>query len=114
MILRSASAAAARAPPRMRIAPAILAASGTLKAVCRRLHARLGGGFSSGTDRVILAVHAIGEAVPMRRGSVPWLFVVVAVSAMAVFVALTIAVTAGPSLGLDSRAFQIADDLRAP
>ena len=32
---------------------------------------------------------------------------------MAVFVVLTIAVTAGPSLGLDSRAFEIADDLRA-
>jgi len=33
---------------------------------------------------------------------------------MAVFVALTIAVSARPALGLDSRAFQIANDLRAP
>ena len=50
----------------------------------------------------------------MRRGAVPWLLVVTAVSAMAVFVALTVVVTASPSLALDSRAFQIADDLRAP
>ena len=50
----------------------------------------------------------------MRRGSVPQLLLAVAVTAMAVFVALTIAVTAGPPLGLDSRAFQIVDALRTP
>ena len=33
---------------------------------------------------------------------------------MAVFVALTVAVTSSPSLALDARAFEIADDLRAP
>ncbi len=52
--------------------------------------------------------------MPMRRASVPWLLVVVAVTAVAVFVALTIAVTGSSSLALDSRAFEIADDLRAP
>jgi len=39
---------------------------------------------------------------------------VVAVTATAVFVALTIAVTGSSSLALDSRAFQIADDMRTP
>jgi len=39
---------------------------------------------------------------------------VVAVTATAVFVALTIAVTGSSSLALDSRAFQIADDIRTP
>jgi membrane-associated phospholipid phosphatase len=52
--------------------------------------------------------------MPVRRTSVPWLVVVVALSAIAVFVALTIAVTGGSSLALDSRAFELADDLRAP
>jgi undecaprenyl-diphosphatase len=50
----------------------------------------------------------------MRRQSVPWLLIVVAVAALAVFVALTAVVTSNPSLALDSRAFEIADDLRAP
>ena len=52
--------------------------------------------------------------MPMRRASVPWLLVVVAATAITVFVAVTIAVTGSSSLGLDSRAFVIADDLRAP
>ena len=38
----------------------------------------------------------------------------VAVTAIAVFVALTIAVTGSSSLALDTRAFEIADDMRAP
>ena len=38
----------------------------------------------------------------------------VAVTAMALFVTLTVVVTAGPSLALDSRAFETAADLRAP
>jgi membrane-associated phospholipid phosphatase len=50
----------------------------------------------------------------MRRGSVPWLLVVVAVTAVAVFVTLTVVVSASSSLALDSRAFEIADELRAP
>ena len=50
----------------------------------------------------------------VRRGSVPWLLVVVAVTAIAVFVALTIAVTGSSSLAFDSRAFEIAEDVRAP
>jgi hypothetical protein len=40
--------------------------------------------------------------------------VVVAVTAIAVFFALTIAVIGSSSLALDSRAFEIADDVRAP
>jgi membrane-associated phospholipid phosphatase len=39
---------------------------------------------------------------------------VVAITGIAVFVALTIAVTGSSSLALDSRAFKIADDVRAP
>ena len=50
----------------------------------------------------------------MRRACVPCLLVVVAVTAIGVFVALTIAVTGSSSLALDSRAFAIADDVRAP
>ena len=50
----------------------------------------------------------------MHRGSVPWLLIVVAGVALAVFGALTATVTLGPSLALDSWAFEIADDLRAP
>jgi undecaprenyl-diphosphatase len=38
----------------------------------------------------------------------------VAVAAIALFVALTVAVTTNPSLGFDSRVFETADDLRAP
>ena len=52
--------------------------------------------------------------MPMRRSSVPSPLVVVAATAMAVFVALTIAVTGSSSLALDSAAFDIADDVRAP
>jgi len=50
----------------------------------------------------------------VRRRSVPWLLAGVAITALAVFVALTVAVTSSPPAGLDARAFQIADDLRAP
>jgi len=56
----------------------------------------------------------IREATSVRRQSVPWLLVAVAVSAMAAFAALTVAVTTNPSPALDSRAFETADDLRAP
>ena len=50
----------------------------------------------------------------VRRASVIWLLLAVAVTATCVFVALTIAVTGSSSLALDSRAFEIADDVRAP
>ena len=50
----------------------------------------------------------------VRRSPIPWVLVVVAIAAIVVFVALTIAVTSGSSPSVDSRAFQIADDLRAP
>jgi undecaprenyl-diphosphatase len=50
----------------------------------------------------------------VRSRSVPWLLVAVAVTAMAVFAALTVAVTSKPSLTFDSNAFETADDLRAP
>jgi membrane-associated phospholipid phosphatase len=50
----------------------------------------------------------------MRRQSVPWLLIVVAVAALAVFIALTAVVASDPSLALDSRAFELADELRAP
>jgi membrane-associated phospholipid phosphatase len=56
----------------------------------------------------------IDEAMSVRSASVPWLLVVVAVTAIAVFVALTIAVSGTSSLAFDSRAFEIADDVRAP
>ncbi len=46
--------------------------------------------------------------------TVPWPLVAVALAAAAVFVALTILVTSNTSLALDSRAFEIANDLRAP
>ncbi len=62
----------------------------------------------------LLAARVVREAMPARRTSVPWLLIGVAVAAIAVFVALTIAVTGSSSLALDSRAFEIADDLRAP
>jgi membrane-associated phospholipid phosphatase len=69
---------------------------------------------ASGTDRTVRATSAIREAMPVHRGSVPRLLVVVAVTAITVFVVLTIAVTGSSSLALDSRAFQIAEDLRTP
>jgi undecaprenyl-diphosphatase len=50
----------------------------------------------------------------MRRRPVPWRLVLVAAVALAVFAALTIAVTSNPTLGFDSRAFRISSDLRAP
>ena len=50
----------------------------------------------------------------VRRASVPWLLVAVAVTAIAVFVFVTIAVTGSSSLAFDSRAFEIAQDVRAP
>jgi undecaprenyl-diphosphatase len=52
--------------------------------------------------------------VPVRRRPARWLLVTVAVAAIAVFVAVTVAVTSSRSLALDSRAFETADDLRAP
>src|SRR5262245_38233566 len=56
----------------------------------------------------------IRQATTMRRLPVPWRLVLVATVALAVFAALTIAVTSNPTLGFDSRAFRIASDLRAP
>ena len=50
----------------------------------------------------------------VRPASVPWLLVVVAVTAIVVFVSVTIAVTGSSSLAFDSRAFEIAQDVRAP
>jgi undecaprenyl-diphosphatase len=50
----------------------------------------------------------------VRRRSALRQLVAVAVTALAVFAALTVAVASNPSLGFDSRAFEIADDLRAP
>jgi undecaprenyl-diphosphatase len=50
----------------------------------------------------------------MRRRTVPWLLAVVGVIALAVFAVLTVVVTTSPTLAPDSRAFRIADDLRAP
>jgi membrane-associated phospholipid phosphatase len=45
---------------------------------------------------------------------IPWRLVWLAVIALAVFGALTIAVTSNPSLSLDARAFSLVHDLRAP
>ncbi len=81
---------------------------------CHRGYARPENGFSSGADRIGFAQDEIREPMSTRPTSVPWLLVGVAVTAIAVFVALTIVVTGGSSLALDSRAFEIADDLRAP
>jgi undecaprenyl-diphosphatase len=50
----------------------------------------------------------------MPRRCVPWLLAAVAVTALLVFLALTVTVTSSPSLALDTRAFELADDLRAP
>ena len=50
--------------------------------------------------------------MPVRRVSVSWLLVVIAVIAIAVFVAVTIFVTGSSSLAFDSRAFEIAADVR--
>jgi undecaprenyl-diphosphatase len=50
----------------------------------------------------------------MRRQSVPWLLVALAVVALAAFAALTVAVTGSRTPGFDARAFRIANDLRAP
>jgi membrane-associated phospholipid phosphatase len=48
------------------------------------------------------------------RRSVPGSLVAIAAVSALLFVALTVAVTNNPSLALDSRTFNIADDLRAP
>lgn len=60
------------------------------------------------------ALAPIEEAMSMPCASVPWRLVVVAVTAIAVFVLVTIAVTGSTSLAFDSRAFEIAEDVRAP
>jgi membrane-associated phospholipid phosphatase len=52
--------------------------------------------------------------MPIRRRSLFWQLVAVTVAAAAVFAALTVVVVRSPSLALDSRAFEIAGDLRAP
>lgn len=51
---------------------------------------------------------------PMRRRSVLWLMVGLAATATAVFVALTVIVISSSPLAVDSRAFQIANEVRAP
>ncbi len=56
----------------------------------------------------------MGWLMSVRRPSVSWVLVVVAIAAIAAFVALTIAVTGSSSLSLDSRAFEVARDLRSP
>ena len=63
---------------------------------------------------MVLTTREFDEAMSVRRASVPWLLVAIAVTAIAVFVSVTIAVTGSSSLALDSRAFEIAQDLRAP
>ena len=50
----------------------------------------------------------------MRRRSFLWPLIGAAVAASAVFIALTIVVTSSPSLAVDSRASDIANELRAP
>jgi undecaprenyl-diphosphatase len=50
----------------------------------------------------------------MRRRPSPWLLVLVAVTAMLVFVALTVVLTTTSTHALDSSAFEVADDVRAP
>ncbi|MFL5824747.1 MAG: phosphatase PAP2 family protein [Solirubrobacteraceae bacterium] len=50
----------------------------------------------------------------MRRSPSLRLLIGVAIAASAVFVALTVAVTTNPSVGIDSRAFDLANDLREP
>jgi membrane-associated phospholipid phosphatase len=50
----------------------------------------------------------------VRPASAPRLLVAVAVTAIVVFVSMTIAVTGSSSLAFDSRAFEIAQDVRAP
>ena len=69
---------------------------------------------SPGTDRVPQAAQEAREASPAGGRSVPWVPVVVAATATAVFIALTVAVTTNPSLAFDASAFKVADDLRAP
>ena len=66
------------------------------------------------TDGILLDTQKIPDA-PARRGpAVTWPLVVAAVTGIAVFVALTVAVTTNPSLSLDSNAFETANDLRTP
>jgi membrane-associated phospholipid phosphatase len=54
------------------------------------------------------------EPTAMRRRYVAWMLVGIAAVAAAAFVVLTVVVTTRPSLALDSGAFRIADQLRAP
>jgi undecaprenyl-diphosphatase len=63
---------------------------------------------------ILQCVSITGEAMRVHRRSVTWALVAVAVAAMAVFAALTVAVTSQPSLGFDSAAFDVADDVRSP
>ncbi len=53
------------------------------------------------------------QATTMRDHPIRWLLAL-AVAALTVFAALTVAVTTGPPLGFDSQAFRIGADLRAP
>ena len=70
-------------------------------------------GASVDDRRRLIEPSVIRQAVPMRRPSSPWPLPV-ALTAIAVFTVLAIAVGGSPALALDSRAFTIADDLRAP
>ena len=63
---------------------------------------------------VFLATQVIRKAMSVRRALVPWQLVAIELIAAAVCVTLTIVVTGGSSLALDSRAFELAGDLRAP
>jgi len=72
------------------------------------------GACSSTTDARRRRHELIDEAMSVRRPSVVWLLVLVAVTAIAVFVTLTIAVTGSSSLAFDSHAFEIAHNVRAP
>ena len=56
----------------------------------------------------------MGEVMSVRRASISWVLIGVAIAAITVFVVLTIAVAGGSSPSLDARAFEVADDLRAP
>lgn len=66
-------------------------------------------------SRIRLESGEVGDAQrSVRGGSVPWLLVAVAIAAIALFAAVTVAVATNPTLAFDSRAFEISDDLRAP
>jgi membrane-associated phospholipid phosphatase len=57
---------------------------------------------------------ATDEAISARRASGVPRLAVLAVIATAVFAALTVAVTVSSSIAFDSRAFEVADSIRAP